>query len=511
MESLWGDVVVTDDSLVQCVGELRSRMGKQAAQLITTHPRRGYMFEADVRPVEAAVPGATAVPQARVPAVPSVLPVSPAAAPMPPLPSRHRWRGLALALALCAFAAGGTAIYLRATPAHYRIDDEIARRYSIVVTPFEDLGNTPAPRLVRDGLVDAIAAELAQKQSSIVIRSATPTGARYAMSGSFVAQGAGVAIDTQLKSVEAGTVVWSDHYEYPDGNASGVNLDAAQRAASGVRLRFLELHRARVSAPGYRFDPADLALSGWDDIERRQTSDDVSRARARLEEALRADPDSVIALTGLGAALMSERFGHSGEPRPADVAESERVAARAIGIAPNNTVALINWANVLVFRGQPGLALPFFEKAALASPSNANAHARYAWALVSVGRTEEARKQIDDALRIGQRDPRLTASAWSMGAVAAFVQGDDDKAYALAQRAAAERPTFGLAYGTMAGIDALHGRMADAQRNMQEHMRLMPYDSAARYVANNPAGSDLFLARRNRLVEGMRAAGLPEQ
>src|SRR4051812_2031241 len=26
MERLWGDVVVTDDSLVQCVGELRSRM-----------------------------------------------------------------------------------------------------------------------------------------------------------------------------------------------------------------------------------------------------------------------------------------------------------------------------------------------------------------------------------------------------------------------------------------------------------------------------------------------------
>ena len=51
MESLWADVVVTDDSLVQCVGELRSRMGDQGPKLITTLPRRGYMFEADVRPV----------------------------------------------------------------------------------------------------------------------------------------------------------------------------------------------------------------------------------------------------------------------------------------------------------------------------------------------------------------------------------------------------------------------------------------------------------------------------
>ena len=63
MESLWADVVVTDDSLVQCVGDLRSRLGDQGSKLITTLPRRGYMFEADVRPVG---PGrAQAIPRER--------------------------------------------------------------------------------------------------------------------------------------------------------------------------------------------------------------------------------------------------------------------------------------------------------------------------------------------------------------------------------------------------------------------------------------------------------------
>src|SRR5437764_2366056 len=45
LESLWADVVVTDDSLVQCVGELRSRMGDQGPKLIRTLTRRGYIFE----------------------------------------------------------------------------------------------------------------------------------------------------------------------------------------------------------------------------------------------------------------------------------------------------------------------------------------------------------------------------------------------------------------------------------------------------------------------------------
>lgn len=262
--------------------------------------------------------------------------------------------------------------------------------------------------------------------------------------------------------------------------------------------------------PGYKFDPADLTVSAWDDIDRRQTAQDVSRAKARFKEALRADPQSVKALTGLGAALMSERFGHSGEASPQEVADSEHVAAQAIGIAPNNPVALINWANVLLFRGQPELALPFYEKAMLNAPSAANTHVRYAYALLTMGRTQEARHQIDDGLRIGHRDPRVTASAWSLAASLAFTLGDDDQAYALAQRALAERPTFGLAYGTLAAIDALHGRTAAAQKNMAEHLRLMPYSTVARYIANNPAGVPSYLAGRNRMVEGMRMAGLPE-
>jgi len=51
MAHIWGGVVVTDDSLVQCVGELRSRLGEPGGRLITTHPRRGYMFDAPVQAV----------------------------------------------------------------------------------------------------------------------------------------------------------------------------------------------------------------------------------------------------------------------------------------------------------------------------------------------------------------------------------------------------------------------------------------------------------------------------
>ena len=44
--------MVTDDTLVQSIGELRRALGETGARLITTVPRRGYRFEASDAPPE---------------------------------------------------------------------------------------------------------------------------------------------------------------------------------------------------------------------------------------------------------------------------------------------------------------------------------------------------------------------------------------------------------------------------------------------------------------------------
>ncbi|MGJ7511943.1 winged helix-turn-helix domain-containing tetratricopeptide repeat protein [Variovorax sp. GT1P44] len=500
MESLWAGVVVTDDSLVQCVSELRSRLGAPGAKLITTLPRRGYMFEADVRPVMA--DGSSDSWRAAE---------APPAAP-PALSARHGMRRLvAASVALVLLVAGGLAAYREFVSTPFRIDEEVARRNAVVMMPFSDIGATPAPANVRDGLEDEIAARLSELPGASVVRSAEAKGGRYAMSGRIATHRDHVSVDTQLKTIPQGNIVWSEHFEYTDANDPGLNLDVALRVVSSLRHRLTEIHKARVSAPGYRFDPADLAISGWDDINHRQSIEDVRRGRKRFEEALRADPDSVIALTGLGAALMSERFGNSGEPLPQDAAESERVAARAIAVAPNDSVALIIWGDALLFRGQPDLALPVFEKSVLRSPANANAHLRYADNLLLVGRAADMQPEIDSAMRIGYRDQRIMAAAFYVASEAAFALGDDQRAYALARRSLAERPTYGLSYAMLASIDALHGRKEEAEKNMAEHRRLMAHNTIARYVTNHPAGADSYKASRDRMCAGLRAAGLPEQ
>ena len=48
VERIWQGIAVTDDSLTQCVSELRHVLGSDGARIIRTVPRRGYLLDADV-------------------------------------------------------------------------------------------------------------------------------------------------------------------------------------------------------------------------------------------------------------------------------------------------------------------------------------------------------------------------------------------------------------------------------------------------------------------------------
>ena len=48
MAAIWPDVFVTDDSITQCVGEIRRALGEAAPRLLQTLPRRGYRFIGEV-------------------------------------------------------------------------------------------------------------------------------------------------------------------------------------------------------------------------------------------------------------------------------------------------------------------------------------------------------------------------------------------------------------------------------------------------------------------------------
>jgi TolB-like protein len=63
VRQVWGSVAVTDDSLVQCIGEIRSAIGDSAHQMLQTEHRRGYRLVYSA-PVSATQPLSTPAPLA---------------------------------------------------------------------------------------------------------------------------------------------------------------------------------------------------------------------------------------------------------------------------------------------------------------------------------------------------------------------------------------------------------------------------------------------------------------
>ena len=57
MQAVWPDTFVTDDSLTQCIADIRRALGDEAHMIVETLPKRGYRLNAD--PSDAAGPNIT--------------------------------------------------------------------------------------------------------------------------------------------------------------------------------------------------------------------------------------------------------------------------------------------------------------------------------------------------------------------------------------------------------------------------------------------------------------------
>ncbi|AOO81457.1 winged helix-turn-helix domain-containing protein [Bosea vaviloviae] len=113
LTAVWGDVAVSDDSLTQCVSEIRRALGTTQAGMLQTHARRGYVMATRLRPVApAADPSARLTPGAGPNA--AMPPGSEAALQAGSRP-RSRLAWAALVVAGFALVAGGLGLVFSAT------------------------------------------------------------------------------------------------------------------------------------------------------------------------------------------------------------------------------------------------------------------------------------------------------------------------------------------------------------------------------------------------------------
>ena len=179
-------------------------------------------------------------------------------------------------------------------------------------------------------------------------------------------------------------------------------------------------------------------------------------------------------------------------------------------LCPANPQSLAAWADILLLRQRPDEALRVWRKALEISPDNQNAHVRMAGALVKQGQLADAQAHLSQVTDL--QPHQLLRQQWLLQTLAdaSFSQGHDDDAYKILQNWTAEFPNNGKPYLMMAAIDALHGRDAAAAANLARHRQMLPLSTISYVVLTYPSTDPGFLSQRERLVSGLRKAGLPE-
>jgi TolB-like protein/DNA-binding winged helix-turn-helix (wHTH) protein/Flp pilus assembly protein TadD len=366
VSKVWGNVAVTDDSLVQCIGEIRSAIGDGAHQVLQTEHRRGY------RLVDSA-------------AAPYTPPYS-APAPLAPVP-----------LAPAPLASGiGTA---HSTNGHITP--------GIAVMAFTSMdGDERSERLAMTFAGDLIT-ELAKykelrvigRLSAFALRGQTLTSkeiceklsASYIVSGQVQRNEAALQWSLELVNGHDDEIVWSErkNVSLPVENG-GVDAHIGQLAGMiGGHFRDSTLRRSA----GKELD----SLGAYDFYKKvsammlRTTVESTREALRLAALAVEKYPSYAPIWRMLANTQMWDmNYCHTGQWKGAHVAEPLRAAHKAIELNALEPMAYSVLANFLVENGQFQEALFAAEHARELGPSDPFAVNFHARALLYCGQFKEA-------------------------------------------------------------------------------------------------------------------------
>jgi TolB-like protein/class 3 adenylate cyclase len=394
---------------------------------------------------------------------------------------------------------------------------------SIAVLPFQNMSGDAEQEYFADGMVEDVITELARLPWLFVIarnssftykgravdvkRVGRELGVRYLLEGSVRKAGGRVRITGQLIDAATGAHLWADRF---DGELSDVFelQDRVTESVVGViapRLEQAEIERAK-RKPTESLGAYDYFLRGMAAFHRFSPADNAD-ALALFGKAVALDPDYAAAYAMAARCYLQRKgFGWVAD-RAAEIAETRRLARRAVDLGRDDAVTLANAGMALiVVAGELDDGADLLDRALALNQNLAWVWHFSALAKAFLGEPEAAIEQAARAMRLSPQDPQTfamqMATAWGH-----FFLGRDAEASDWAEAALRQQPNF-LIGATVAAAAAAHaGRTAAAGRAMA---RLRGLDPALR-LANL---HELLPFRRPedlaRWAEGLRLAGLPE-
>ena len=341
---------------------------------------------------------------------------------------------------------------------------------SIAVLPFADLSPARDQEYFSDGMAEELLNRLvhveglrvAARTSSFAFKGRNEDVAEVGrqlrveavLEGSVRKQGDSLRVTAQLIDARTGFHIWSETYE---------------RAVSSVFAIQDEISNAIVSALRKQFAvPAGPATGGTENVRahelylkgrsrwNQRTDATVRQSIADFEQAVELDPEYALAWAGLAQAYaVLPSLGDF--PVEQAAARGNEAAARSLAIDAQLGEAHAALGQMAQgFEWDLAAAERAYRRATSFDPGYATAHQWYAEVLMMLGRVDQARTEIDEALSL---DP-LSPAALLVRAYMLAVTGEDAAALAEYRNLNLLYPSYALGAMNLALL-ALHLRMPD--------------------------------------------------
>jgi DNA-binding winged helix-turn-helix (wHTH) protein/TolB-like protein len=291
---VWPGVSVTDDSLVQCVVEIRRALGDTRQQVVRTMPRRGYLLIVD-------------------------------AADTAPRDAQSFYR-LAAALAMMAVAIvlGWQFTLPGADPGRREAHDRMV--VDVAVLPLRVLNASRESSPDGNGLAYMIASELARNPDLHIVSTlataelrgknlspsqiAAITHARYLVDGSAERRGDRLQLHVQLIDSGNSRIVWSGRFEPTAQDLPDVTEALISRISASLGATVRESDRAVLRSRAPASLDAHARVLRAIALTIAPSPEGLRQARQELEQAVRLDPNYAPAWAYLGQAKTLLIFGH---------------------------------------------------------------------------------------------------------------------------------------------------------------------------------------------------------
>jgi TolB-like protein/Flp pilus assembly protein TadD len=399
-----------------------------------------------------------------------------------------------------------------------------APRLSIVVLPFANFGGDPEQDYFVDGVTESLTTDLSRISGSFVIARNTAftfkgkavdvkqvgreLNVRYVLEGSVQRGGNRLRVNVQLIDAETGNHLWAERFEKPIADLFEMQDEIVSRLANTLNAQLI-LVEARRAERSTHPDAMDLYFQGWAYENNGTTAEYMTQAQALFDRALALDPGNIEALVGsarvkaaIGANLMRDDW-------TAHFVAAEAILIRALSLAPNHARAhsVLGLVQSCTNRAVQGIAE--CERALALDQNLADAHAFIGLAKFFLGRSEETEAHIHEALRLSPRDNN--AYRWSMFVgLAKLFFGADAEAVAWLRRSIEVNRNHPVPHCYLAAALALLGSLDEARAAAQAGLVLNPTFTLRRFRSSAKSDNSTYLARRERVYEGMRMAGVPE-